>query len=167
MSCSNCSLFKEILTELSPFCYSVSEVAVIGSLTVTPKVVISSVVANISMGMSSLQAVRAELSAVVLPGTKLVGRQASLEEEAASPPEKRAWAVRGWVSGSGALGQIGDLLQALLAVDAALDLSHTQNIGRMIKSHFPHSQAWKEHTFLFNETLSRLCLKGLRDGDLG
>jgi structural maintenance of chromosome 2 len=25
-------------------------------------------------------------------------------------------------------------------VDAALDLSHTQNIGRMIKSHFPHSQ---------------------------
>nr|CAN62466.1 hypothetical protein VITISV_035917 [Vitis vinifera] len=31
-------------------------------------------------------------------------------------PEKRAWAARGWVSGSGALGQIGDLLQALLAV---------------------------------------------------
>ncbi|KAI3953894.1 hypothetical protein MKW98_017718 [Papaver atlanticum] len=25
-------------------------------------------------------------------------------------------------------------------VDDALDLSHTQNIGRMIKSHFPHSQ---------------------------
>lgn len=25
-------------------------------------------------------------------------------------------------------------------VDAALDLSHTQNIGRMIKSHFPQSQ---------------------------
>ncbi|EFJ04936.1 hypothetical protein SELMODRAFT_137981 [Selaginella moellendorffii] len=25
-------------------------------------------------------------------------------------------------------------------VDAALDLSHTQNIGRMIKTHFPHSQ---------------------------
>ncbi|KAJ8511986.1 hypothetical protein OPV22_002420 [Ensete ventricosum] len=25
-------------------------------------------------------------------------------------------------------------------VDAALDLSHTQNIGRMIKAHFPHSQ---------------------------
>jgi hypothetical protein len=25
-------------------------------------------------------------------------------------------------------------------VDAALDLSHTQNIGRMIKEHFPHSQ---------------------------
>ncbi len=25
-------------------------------------------------------------------------------------------------------------------VDAALDLSHTQNIGRMIKSHFPYSQ---------------------------
>lgn len=28
----------------------------------------------------------------------------------------------------------------LLQVDAALDLSHTQNIGRMIKTHFPHSQ---------------------------
>ena len=25
-------------------------------------------------------------------------------------------------------------------MDAALDLSHTQNIGRMIKHHFPHSQ---------------------------
>ena len=25
-------------------------------------------------------------------------------------------------------------------VDAALDLSHTQNIGRMIKAHFPYSQ---------------------------
>lgn len=25
-------------------------------------------------------------------------------------------------------------------VDAALDLSHTQNIGRMIKTHFPQSQ---------------------------
>ncbi len=25
-------------------------------------------------------------------------------------------------------------------VDAALDLSHTQNIGRMIKAHFPQSQ---------------------------
>ncbi|RVW13633.1 Structural maintenance of chromosomes protein 2-1 [Vitis vinifera] len=85
MSFSNCSLFKEILTELSPFCYSVSEVAVIGSLTVTPKVVISSVVASISMGT------------VIFTGCQ--GR-----------------------------------------VDAALDLSHTQNIGRMIKSHFPHSQ---------------------------
>lgn len=27
-----------------------------------------------------------------------------------------------------------------LQVDAALDLSHTQNIGRMIKTHFPYSQ---------------------------
>ncbi|KAF5947699.1 hypothetical protein HYC85_013656 [Camellia sinensis] len=27
-----------------------------------------------------------------------------------------------------------------LEVDAALDLSHTQNIGRLIKTHFPHSQ---------------------------
>ena len=25
-------------------------------------------------------------------------------------------------------------------VDAALDLSHTQNIGRMIRTHFPYSQ---------------------------
>ncbi len=28
----------------------------------------------------------------------------------------------------------------MLQVDAALDLSHTQNIGRMIKTHFPYSQ---------------------------
>ena len=28
----------------------------------------------------------------------------------------------------------------VLQVDAALDLSHTQNIGRMIKTHFPYSQ---------------------------
>lgn len=27
-----------------------------------------------------------------------------------------------------------------MQVDAALDLSHTQNIGRMIKLHFPQSQ---------------------------
>ncbi|VVA94909.1 unnamed protein product [Arabis nemorensis] len=27
-----------------------------------------------------------------------------------------------------------------IKVDAALDLSHTENIGRMIKPHFPHSQ---------------------------
>ena len=31
-------------------------------------------------------------------------------------PEKRMWPARGWFSGSGALGKIGDLLQALLAV---------------------------------------------------
>ncbi|KAK4764266.1 hypothetical protein SAY87_013704 [Trapa incisa] len=31
-------------------------------------------------------------------------------------------------------------LYILDEVDAALDLSHTQNIGRMIRSHFPHSQ---------------------------
>ncbi|KAI8005897.1 Structural maintenance of chromosomes protein 2-2 [Camellia lanceoleosa] len=31
-------------------------------------------------------------------------------------------------------------LYILDEVDAALDLSHTQNIGRMIKNHFPHSQ---------------------------
>lgn len=29
---------------------------------------------------------------------------------------------------------------APVQVDAALDLSHTQNIGRMIKTHFPYSQ---------------------------
>ena len=28
----------------------------------------------------------------------------------------------------------------MLQVDAALDLSHTQNIGHMIKTHFPFSQ---------------------------
>lgn len=33
---------------------------------------------------------------------------------------------------------VADLL--LVQVDAALDLSHTQNIGRMIKTHFPYSQ---------------------------
>lgn len=32
------------------------------------------------------------------------------------------------------------LLLLALQVDAALDLSHTQNIGRMIKTHFPYSQ---------------------------
>ena len=48
---------------------------------------------------------------------RVVGRrQASLEEEARRRTEKRAWTARGWVSGSGALGKIGDLLQALLAV---------------------------------------------------
>ena len=31
-------------------------------------------------------------------------------------PEKRAWPAHGWLSGSGVLGEIGDLLQALLAV---------------------------------------------------
>ena len=31
-------------------------------------------------------------------------------------PEKRTWPARGWFFGSGALGKIGDLLQALLAV---------------------------------------------------
>ena len=30
--------------------------------------------------------------------------------------EKRAWPAHGWFSGSGVLGKIGDLLQALLAV---------------------------------------------------
>lgn len=30
-------------------------------------------------------------------------------------------------------------------VDAALDLSHTQNIGQMLKAHFTHSQVKFEH----------------------
>ncbi|KAG6424906.1 hypothetical protein SASPL_115329 [Salvia splendens] len=38
-------------------------------------------------------------------------------------------------------------LYILDEVDAALDLSHTQNIGRMIKSHFPHSVSLKEGMF--------------------
>ena len=55
--------------------------------------------------------------------------QARLEEEARcrkvahapahemqSSAEKRAWPARGWFSDFGALGKIGDLLQALLAV---------------------------------------------------
>lgn len=33
-------------------------------------------------------------------------------------------------------------------VDAALDISHTQNIGQMIKSHFKHSQVNRQHTLL-------------------
>lgn len=42
-------------------------------------------------------------------------------------------------------------------VDAALDLSHTQNIGRMIKTHFPHSQVW---IWLFSfQFLSPLCFE--------
>jgi hypothetical protein len=36
-----------------------------------------------------------------------------------------------------------------LQVDAALDLSHTQNIGRMIKAHFPHSQVNQVTNFYF------------------
>ncbi|CAL4994717.1 unnamed protein product [Urochloa decumbens] len=39
-------------------------------------------------------------------------------------------------------------LYILDEVDAALDLSHTQNIGRMIKAHFPHSQ---ENDFMKDE----------------
>lgn len=31
-------------------------------------------------------------------------------------------------------------------VDAALDISHTQNIGQMIKSHFKHSQVSRQLT---------------------
>ena len=41
-------------------------------------------------------------------------------------------------------------LYILDEVDAALDISHTQNIGQMIKSHFKHSQVlW---ILLFSKT---------------
>lgn len=33
-------------------------------------------------------------------------------------------------------------------VDAALDLSHTQNIGQMLRSHFRHSQVCNAYTFM-------------------
>ncbi|KAJ0098691.1 hypothetical protein Patl1_19865 [Pistacia atlantica] len=39
-------------------------------------------------------------------------------------------------------------LYILDEVDAALDLSHTQNIGRMIKTHFPHSQFCNSNNFI-------------------
>lgn len=38
----------------------------------------------------------------------------------------------------------------MLQVDAALDLSHTQNIGRMIKAHFPHSQVRRRYSIQGN-----------------
>ena len=39
-------------------------------------------------------------------------------------------------------------------VDAALDLSHTQNIGQMLRTHFRHSQVRSEETLsLFVRTL--------------
>ncbi|RVX03665.1 GATA transcription factor 28 [Vitis vinifera] len=46
-------------------------------------------------------------------------------------PEKRAWPARGWFSGSGALGKIGDLLQALLAV------SEKDVAGKVAGGRFP------------------------------
>ena len=43
-------------------------------------------------------------------------------------------------------------------VDAALDLSHTQNIGQMLRTHFRHSQVRSEETL--SHSLSELsCLK--------
>ncbi|KAF2315781.1 hypothetical protein GH714_040319 [Hevea brasiliensis] len=42
-------------------------------------------------------------------------------------------------------------LYILDEVDAALDLSHTQNIGRMIKAHFPHSQLSKKKNMALKE----------------
>ena len=48
-------------------------------------------------------------------------------------PEKRAWSVRGWFSGFGALGKIGDLFQALLAVWAVSEKDVAGKVSR--KSH--------------------------------
>ena len=46
-------------------------------------------------------------------------------------------------------------LYILDEVDAALDLSHTQNIGRMIKAHFPHSQVSTRHSQLLTCVYAR------------
>ena len=52
-------------------------------------------------------------------------------------------------------------LYILDEVDAALDLSHTQNIGHMLKTHFKHSQVtYFEYCFYVDElinNLSRMC----------
>ena len=57
--------------------------------------------------------------------------------------EGRQWS-RSSVVGSAAPAatSLSSILRCWRAVqvDAALDLSHTQNIGRMIKAHFPYSQ---------------------------
>jgi hypothetical protein len=37
-----------------------------------------------------------------------------------------------------------------LQVGAALDLTHTQNIGKMIKAHFPQSQVSCSSEFIFS-----------------
>ncbi|KAL5991399.1 hypothetical protein ACLOJK_012307 [Asimina triloba] len=55
-------------------------------------------------------------------------------------------------------------------VDAALDLSHTQNIGRMIKTHFPHSQnfqmsSWQERDAFSSESIeSEFIVVSLKEG---
>lgn len=39
-------------------------------------------------------------------------------------------------------------------VDAALDLSHTQNIGQMLRTHFTHSQVGHSRRWLFYEAIT-------------
>ena len=50
-------------------------------------------------------------------------------------------------------------------VDAALDLSHTQNIGRMIRTHFPYSQfivvSLKEGMFNNANVIYRTKVRGV------
>lgn len=42
-------------------------------------------------------------------------------------------------------------------VDAALDLSHTQNIGQMLKAHFTHSQvSFNNFCFTFEKIFDRM-----------
>jgi translation initiation factor RLI1 len=49
-------------------------------------------------------------------------------------------------------------LYILDEVDAALDLSHTQNIGLMLRDHFRHSQVRAINTFLLAYTYIQLTL---------
>lgn len=50
-------------------------------------------------------------------------------------------------------------------VDAALDLSHTQNIGHMIYTYFRHSQVWSwsycGHPFLYFIVFRAVCHSGV------
>ena len=52
-------------------------------------------------------------------------------------------------------------LYILDEVDAALDLSHTQNIGHMLKTHFQHSQVNKTVQRLHRSIVCRLLFTGL------
>lgn len=49
-------------------------------------------------------------------------------------------------------------LYILDEVDAALDISHTQNIGQMIKSHFKHSQV-RKYCWLIEVSLEHLQVR--------
>merc|ERR1712098_930529 len=48
-------------------------------------------------------------------------------------------------------------LYILDEVDAALDLSHTQNIGQMLKTHFKHSQLLLSHSRMACSTTLMSC----------